>query len=260
MLSNPLLFLVCGITKTWDPESDPNAENPVITDVIGVAGEIMSHGGHLDPKLTRLKTSDKDIEGVDMELHGGIFNDEKQKAVISFICDREWTGNEGYEEDKRRALGRRDDDDDNNGDSDSDGDGDGQKDPSDRYKQDSKSALQFVSYQGEDEGKNRMHVLRLTWKTKYACESLDRGDDGAKTAGWGFFTWFILMYVTCIIHPAFADSPTVSSSELLHTLSLARGSTTTGTALAAGTFFLMATPLETFPIYSKTGHERSLIR
>lgn len=186
---------VCGVTKTWNPIDDPNVEHPLISDVVGVAGAYdLAHGGALDPMITRLKTSNKDAEGIDIELHGGRHNDLKQKAVVSFICDAEWTGNEGYEEDRRRSLNKRkedeDDDDDDNGDGD-------EKDPSERYKQDPKNAIQFVSYGQEGDGKDKMDVLRLTWKTKYACENVDHGDDDApKKAGWGFFTWFILMCVS----------------------------------------------------------------
>lgn len=179
---------VCGVTKTWNPIDDPDVEHPIISDVIGVAGEYtLGHGAALDPKITRLKTSEKDLEGIDIELHGGRYNDRKQKAVVSFLCEQDWTGNEGYEEDKRRSLLRKDDEDD---DDDEDQPGDGE-----RFKQDSKNALQFVSYAEEGEGKDRMDVLRLDWRTKYACEKYEEGDDEPtkKEGGWGFFTWFILM-------------------------------------------------------------------
>lgn len=192
-----MTILVCGITKTWNPLDDPNAEHSIINDVIGVAGEYVlgGHGGSLDPKITRLKTADHtDAEGIDIELHGGRYDHLKQKAVMSFLCDKHWTGNEGYGDDDKRSVKRRDaDEDDDDDDDGNDGNAPGD---TERYKQDSKNAVQFVSYEKEEEGKEKMGVLRLTWKTKYACESFDGGDDeddGAKTAGWGFFTWFILM-------------------------------------------------------------------
>ena len=182
-----IFVLVCGITKTWNPIDDPDVEHPIISDVIGVAGEYtLGHGGALDPRITRLSTSEKDLEGIDIELHGGRYNDRKQKAVVSFLCEKDWSGNEGYEEEKKRL--RRADDDEEEDDDDQPGDGE-------RFKQDPKNALQFVSYAEEGEGKDRMDVLRLDWRTKHACEEYDGGDDEpTKTeGGWGFFTWFILM-------------------------------------------------------------------
>ncbi|KAK5087319.1 type II membrane protein [Exophiala xenobiotica] len=182
----PSYTRVCGITQTWNPIDDPDVEHPIISDVIGVAGEYtLGHGGALDPKITRLKTSGRDVEGIDIELHGGRYNDRKQKALVSFFCERDWTGNEGYEEEKKRLKREEEDDD----------DGDDEPGSGERFKQDSKNALQFVSYTEEGEGKDRMDVLRLNWRTKYACEQYDEGDDEPtkKEAGWGFFTWFILI-------------------------------------------------------------------
>lgn len=169
-------------------------ESPVVSDVIGVAGEYLGHGGKLDPKVTRLKTSDREVEGISVELHGGEFRKRKQKAVISFLCEKDWTGNEGVEEDKRRSLSPRDDGED---DGEDDGDDNGGNGNGDRFKQDPKNALQFVSYGEEGEGKERIDVLRLDWRTKYACEEVGDGDDEEPTrkSGWGFFTWIILMYV-----------------------------------------------------------------
>lgn len=189
--SCPSYTRVCGITKTWNPVDDPNAEHSIVSAVIGVAGEYtLAHGGALEPKVTRLKTSDRDAEGIDIELHGGRYDGRKQKAVVSFLCENNWTGNEGNGEDKTRLLTRRDDDEDENDDDDRGNDGDGE-----RYKQDPHNALQFVSYGEEGEGKDRMDVLRLNWRTKDACEKSEEGDDedDTKKAGWGFFTWFILL-------------------------------------------------------------------
>jgi len=186
MIAN-ILYIVCGITQTWNPVDDPNVEHPIISDVIGVAGEYtLGHGAALDPKITRLKTSDRKVEGIDVELHGGRYNDRKQKAVVSFLCDKKWTGNEGNEEEKKRVRRAKEDDD----------EGDDEPGSGERFKQDPKNALQFLSYAEEGEGTDRMDVLRMEWKTKYACEQYEEGDDDEPTkreAGWGFFTWFILM-------------------------------------------------------------------
>ena len=153
-----------------------------------MAGEFkLAHGGALDPRITYLKKTDEESESIDIELHGGRNNDRKQKAIVNILCDPDWTGNEGSEEDKRRK--RADDSDDDDDDDDGSVRGD-------RFKQDAKNALQMVSYVEEVQGKEVVDVLRLSWKSKYACEKYEEGDDDEpsnKTAGWGFFTWFIIM-------------------------------------------------------------------
>lgn len=82
--------------------------------------------------------------------------------------------------------------DDKDGDDD-DGDDNGDK-GGPRYVQDPNNALQFVSYGVVDEGKERIDVLSLKWRTQYACEDFEGdGDQDTKKPRWGFFTWFILL-------------------------------------------------------------------
>lgn len=174
---------VCGIVKSWNPVDDPDVKHPITEKVIPVAGDFhLSNGGYLDPQYTRLKSSDADAEGLDIELNGGRFDGRKQKAVISFICDKDMTGTEGYDRDQALVVRRQI----------KDGDDDDQP----RYVQDPKSALQWKSYDTV-EGKEPIDVLRLNWRTKYACEEVPLDDDdsngGKKSGSWGFFTWFILM-------------------------------------------------------------------
>jgi len=168
--------LVCGVTQSWNPSDDPDQEKVVTDYVVPVAGDFTtSTGKSLDPQWTRLKSSDADTEGLQLEMVGGVYNKRKQKAVVQFQCDKKRTGNEGNDESKRR---RRSD-----------------KDKNDKEKDDDENSLTFVSYAAV-EGKEDMDVLRLNWRTKYACEDFEE-DDGdnqsKKTSGWGFFTWFILM-------------------------------------------------------------------
>lgn len=111
--------------------------------------------------------------------------DEKkrpQKAIIEFECDEGrsgldnlWESEDQYETRKaRRAEGHEKRDDDKEG-------GDDSKLPD----------LQFVRYDTSDEAED---VLRLLWKTKYACENVkDGNEDPDQKAGWGLFTWFIIM-------------------------------------------------------------------
>jgi autophagy-related protein 27 len=167
-----------------------------IDEVKAIAGEFSaSHGRSLEPKVERLKDSSNDakLEGLRIELHGGKYPDTRQgllqKAIIELHCDAEVTGNEGFEDEKKmmdvRSLARRADDDD-------EGDAGPELPDLDKDK-----SLQFVSY--KQEGKDEeFGVLRLTWKTKYACENakdLPSDGDGEKksSGGWGFFTWFIII-------------------------------------------------------------------
>lgn len=170
--------IVCGIERDGD--------EPKIVRVIPIAGNYEhDYGRPLDPKITRLKDSDSHAdaskEGLRIELHGGKWPFEekgnkghKQRALVEFICDAERDGLEGDESDKREkeeqaeALERRDED---------------------EKKKDNKS-LKVVSYKFE--GDDRVGVLRMEWRTKYACEKAGSAAP-AKSTGWGFFTWFIIM-------------------------------------------------------------------
>ena len=173
---------VCGKSVSWNPVDDPDEEHAVIGGIIPVAGNMqMSNGGNLDPNVTRMKNADSEFVGLRMELHGGYWDKKKQKAVITFECDKARTGNEGnedYNEGKRSVRTREDDD--------------GDK----KEEEDNPNSLTFVSY-GPVEGKQNMDVLTLNWRTKYACEDVEEDDDGGdgtgKKGGWGFFTWLVLM-------------------------------------------------------------------
>ena len=58
------------------------------------------------------------------------------------------------------------------------------------------ASLQLVSYKSEGGGDNEFDVLRLQWKTKYACEGMTehKPSSGNKSSShWGFFTWFLIM-------------------------------------------------------------------
>ena len=159
----------------------------------------MSSGPALDAKWTRLKTSprpaDRGREGVELEMRGGRYsiphkNAEKQKAVIEFLCDKK-------PEERTRGMLRRDDQeggDEKGNEKESTDDGEG-------------GTLKFSSY--EKVGDER--VLGLTWRTKYACE--DAQEDGGKSGGghWGFFTWFIIMWVYAL--------PTLLHAVLVNALS-----------------------------------------
>jgi hypothetical protein len=169
---------VCGIERIGQ-EGD---ETPLVA-VIPIAGDI--EGRHTDEVVERLKTStaptDQGKEGLRVVLHGGLYNNAKQQAIVDFICDPDKTGLEGDEPDetepeeagKTEGVARRSPEEDKGGD----------KEKKDR-------SLKYVSYESV-EGK---HTLRLEWKTKYACETATGGDGSPDSgSGWGFFTWFIIM-------------------------------------------------------------------
>ena len=189
---------VCA--REWD--SKPNSDAaPFLKEVITIAGEFSGTDGRhraLDPKYTRLKGSagnSEEKEGVVVELHGGKYPNTRdgtpQKAIVEFLCDTEWKGTEGFEEDEGKmmsygAMERR-----------KEGDGDEDDDAPELPDQDKGKALQFVRYEMDTD--NAIKVLRLLWKTEHACEGAsskpDKGDgDGAaKSKGWGFFTWLIIV-------------------------------------------------------------------
>jgi len=170
---------VCGIER--------DGTSPEIIRVIPIAGNYEhDYGRPLDPRITRLKdsdsTADADKEGLRIELHGGKmpFEDKgksghQQKALVEFICDPERDGLEGDEPDKREK---------------SEGRAEGlEKRDGDENKKDKKS-LKVRSYKFE--GDNEVGVLRMEWRTKYACEK-SQSPVPAKSEGWGFFTWFIII-------------------------------------------------------------------
>ena len=178
------MITVCGVVSSWNPADDPDKKHVEIENVIPVAGNFeTSTGQGLSPVITRLKSQDANADGLQIELSGGTYNKLKQKAVIQLQCDLDRTGNEQR---RKRAEASDDDDDD--------------KDKSGQDESPSTSSLQFVSY-GEVEGKERTQVLRLNWRTKYACEDFTEDDGSDKKTGWGFFTWFILMYASILPIP-----------------------------------------------------------
>jgi hypothetical protein len=176
-------------TRVCAKEYDyPIDSGEVLSRVIPIAGEYSaSHGRALDPKYTRLKDSASNSdgkEGVVIELHGGKYPESKkgtmQKAIIEFLCDRDVTGNEGFKGEaalldplQYGAMERRDDD----------------EDTPDLPDPDKGKSLKFLSYKREGE----IDVLRLRWKTKFACEGAADKAPGDGSGGWGFFTWFIII-------------------------------------------------------------------
>jgi autophagy-related protein 27 len=166
---------------------DDNSDH--ISNAFPIAGELKEkEGGYLDVHWTRLKTSkleqDAGKEGVRLEMKGGFKKvddtNRKQKAFVEFICDKDLEGTENLWNPEEKYE-----------------DGNAKREE----KTGGESSLQLVSYNttGKDED-----VLNLLWKTRYACESTKKEQDEEKKDHWGFFTWFIIMYV---VHPSPAEMP-----------------------------------------------------
>lgn len=116
---------------------------------------------------------DSDREGLLVRLWGGQYVDEKKAkkdagAEIEFQCDPTKSGLEGVAESEDREMETKDNNGTNSG------------------------SLQFKSFgpSGDD-----AYVLKLDWKTRYACDDYLRSKKGDSSSHWGFFTWFIVMYV-----------------------------------------------------------------
>lgn len=102
-------------------------------------------------------------------------------AIMEFLCPAKG-------EERRRsyqALTAEDDDDkkgeendaDKSGEETDDGDG---------------GTIKLLSWDNQDKPK----TLRLKWETKHACENAAGEGGGSSKGHWGFFTWFILMFVS----------------------------------------------------------------
>lgn len=146
--------------------------------MIPIAGDLKDGGGgNLDAQWTRLSTSpshaDSEKEGLRVELNGGVYNKRKQTAIIELICDKERTGLEG-EIDPEDQYESRD------------------EDPAEGSPK--AASLIFLKY-GPTTDDSDSDVLRLEWRTKYACEGQRDEEGGSRSSHWGFFTWFIIVYV-----------------------------------------------------------------
>ncbi|KAF2104158.1 hypothetical protein NA57DRAFT_70372 [Rhizodiscina lignyota] len=181
---------VCGI----DYVTGKNDNTSRIEHVVPIAGDFIHSTAGWDPKWQLLKNSgshaDADREGLLIEFNGGKFpfNDKKgvpQKAMIEMVCDKDRSGLEGDEEDDRPKE---------DGDEKEKRDDEGEEKGEEGEKKN--KSLTFVSY--KQEGDPAVGVLRLEWKTKYACEDAVNNPDLNPKDGWGFFTWFLIILFLCI--------------------------------------------------------------
>ncbi|ORY59956.1 autophagy-related protein 27 [Pseudomassariella vexata] len=191
---------VCAITRLIGKGDDHE-----VIEKIEIAGELADYGGgHLDAVAHNLGSSDSigdsGKEGVRITMNGGFreaYGQKRpQKAVIEFLCDKDREGTEGewdpeddkYEEGddplRIRSFGAMED-----GEKDG-GEGDGK--PKLVQLGPANASLVFESYGAVDESSNT-DVLKLTWKSKYACLDQADKDDGQASSHWGFFTWIVII-------------------------------------------------------------------
>lgn len=96
--------------------------------------------------------------------------------MVEFLCDPDVTGDEEEEESVLDVYRRAEE-----------GGGNGTTTRGTK-------PLVFKKY-GPEGAKGEVDVLTLEWRTKFACESVE-GGGGKETGNWGFFTWFIIMFVS----------------------------------------------------------------
>ncbi|KAI9652929.1 MAG: hypothetical protein M1829_001356 [Trizodia sp. TS-e1964] len=170
---------ICGVETFFPEEREKGPE----TTAFPIAGDYIHKNWRLEPALTRLKTSkletDKNKEGVRLELHGGRrpFNNDgkKQKAAIEFLCDPGRTGNEGNENTSRPQDGKDDNE--------------SERARKRAAKSDkNEKSIHVVKYDTSDD---KDDVLHLEWFTKHACEN--ESDVPTSSGHWGFFTWLVII-------------------------------------------------------------------
>ena len=127
-----------------------------------------------------------------MELHGGHFNKRKQMAIIEFQCDLDRSGNEGFDAADGQTISAHTSDLFNIGGARAMDRGNLAKADAEDEKEDDGKSLTYISYGSTDD---KTDLLRLNWRTKYACEDFeeDEDDSSGKSSRWGFFTWFVIM-------------------------------------------------------------------
>ncbi|PYH95084.1 hypothetical protein BO71DRAFT_398300 [Aspergillus ellipticus CBS 707.79] len=186
--------LKCGTSKNicgfrYNTSLTSTEEFSRVFPIVGL--DHMGHGSK-DPEITRLKTVDSSRDGLLVKLSGGEYEVNGKKkdagAAIEFECDPDRTGLEGLRTSEDSERRRRDE---------SSGEGEGNNGTD----TDVDRSLQFKSFGPSDDDKDDSYVLKLNWRTRYACENGKGGggdtpaDDTDRdgSSHWGFFTWIIIL-------------------------------------------------------------------
>ena len=188
------MYIVCGIRRLVNTFEN----STIFQEAIPIAGQYTLHDGtQLDPKITRLKTSssasDREKEGFRLELHGPKYPDtdpKKQKAVIEFLCADKAEETKIRRKERDLVASKRGNDDENDGEEDHSATGEIAEDGHG-------GTVKYIDFAMVGDSQ----VLSLEWRTKYACENAKGEDKGSSSGHWGFFTWFIIMYVDQISRP-----------------------------------------------------------
>ncbi|KKA30681.1 hypothetical protein TD95_003358 [Thielaviopsis punctulata] len=179
---------VCAVQRA-SHEGDGADKKPSVREAVPLAGDLVQFGGApFEYHTAGLNAADRETikeDGFQLELPGGVFPVDApskeqfpKKTVITFLCDMGKTGLEAEWKPEvdyvnvTALLETRD----------------GEETNAEKQFVNEGAALIFDKY--SNEGKEVTGTLRLTWKTKYACQSVARGDS---TRSWGFFTWFIIL-------------------------------------------------------------------
>ncbi|KAK1144691.1 type II membrane protein [Aspergillus melleus] len=163
---------ICGFEYKHSPDGS-ESKHPF--PIVGL--DPVGHGSK-ETEITRLKTDDSDQEGLRVRLSGGSYENEDGKkksagAVIEFQCDPDRSGLEG--------LTPQADD--------------GPEDEEKQRRDEDRRSLQFKSFGLVDDDS---YVLRLDWRTRYACDNYVDDNKGDSSSHWGFFTWLIIILFLCI--------------------------------------------------------------
>ncbi|CAK7206850.1 type II membrane protein [Sporothrix eucalyptigena] len=187
--------------------------NLSINQVIPLAGNLEDQGGgSLDHKATRLKTADShedaQKEGVRLVLQGGRYpldgpvkERQSQRVIVELLCDKSREGTEGEwlvgEYEGSVGSGSTDTPPKSvnetlivDGENTSNGFSTREDHPGEKQliREGEDPALVFGGYEIHD-ADGAFGTLRLTWYTKYACESMAE----SRREHWGFFTWFVIL-------------------------------------------------------------------
>ena len=181
---------MCGIESVYNPVDDTKM---TVEGVIPIAGNYETTSGKgLEPKFSRLKSEDTQKEGLRMELHGGHFGKKNQMAIIEFQCDLDRSENEGFDAADGQTISAHSSDLLNIGGARAMDRGNLAKADAEDEKEDDGKSLTYVSYGSTND---KTDLLRLNWRTKYACEDFEEDEDDSpgQSSHWGFFTWFVIM-------------------------------------------------------------------